>query len=113
MNANELLKQNNRANELIFKGLVECGCFKAALELDLFTHLADEAKDVATLATLAGAIPSRLAMLLEALRHMGITAEDGGQWSLTSARLLISTGTLIPKQMPSCSAGFCIRLMNS
>ncbi len=84
MNADELLKQNHRANELIFKGLVECGCFKAALELDLFTHLADEAKDVATLAALAGAIPARLAMLLEALRHMGITSEDGGQWSLTS-----------------------------
>ena len=45
MDNNELLQQSYRANELIFKGLVECGCFKAALELDLFTHLADEAKD--------------------------------------------------------------------
>ena len=84
MNANELLKQNHRANELIFKGLVECGCFKAALELDLFTYLADEAKDVTTLAASVGAIPSRLAMLLEALRQMGITSAEDGKWSLTS-----------------------------
>ncbi len=83
MNTSELLKHNHRANELIFKGLVESGCFKAALELDLFSHLADEAKDTETLATSAGAVPSRLAMLLETLRHMGITAEEDGKWSLT------------------------------
>ncbi len=83
MDNNELLKQSHRANELIFKGLVECGCFKAALELDLFTHLADEAKDLATLAASAGAIPSRLTMLLEALRQMGVTVEENGKWSLS------------------------------
>ncbi|ACF44910.1 bacteriochlorophyllide d C-20 methyltransferase BchU [Pelodictyon phaeoclathratiforme] len=83
MDANELLKQNHRANELIFKGLVEFGCFKAALELDLFTLLADEAKNVETLAASAGAIPQRLIMLLEALRQIGVTAETGGKWSLT------------------------------
>lgn len=83
MDANELLKQNHRANELIFKGLVEFGCFKAALELDLFTLLADEAKDVETLAASAGAVPPRLIMLLEALRQIGITLEEGGKWSLT------------------------------
>ena len=83
MNANELLKHNHRANELIFKSLVECGCFKAALELDLFSHLADEAKDTETLAALAGAVPSRLVMLLETLKQMEITAEENGKWSLT------------------------------
>jgi len=30
MNDNELLKRNHRANEILFKGLVEFGCFKAA-----------------------------------------------------------------------------------
>ena len=83
MDNNELLKQSHRANELIFKGLVESGCFKAALELDLFTHLADEAQDLATLAASAGAVPSRLTMLLEALRQMGVTVEENGKWSLT------------------------------
>jgi len=83
MNDTELLQQNHRANELIFKGLVECGCFKAALELDLFEHLTDEAKDTATLAAAVGAIPQRLVMLLEALRHMGITYQEEGKWSLT------------------------------
>ncbi len=83
MDAHELLKQHHRANELIFKGLVECGCFKAALELDLFTHIGDEAKNLETLAASVGAIPPRLVMLLEALRHMGVTAEKNGQWSLT------------------------------
>ena len=83
MDDHELLKQHYRANELIFKGVVECGCFKAALELDLFAHLGDEAKETDTLATAVGAIPQRLAMLLEALRHMGITAREGEKWCLT------------------------------
>jgi bacteriochlorophyllide d C-20 methyltransferase len=83
MNDSELLKQTHRANELIFKGLVEFGCLKAALELDLFTHLANEAKDVNSLAAAAGAVPPRLGMLLEALRQIGITSEENGQWCLT------------------------------
>jgi bacteriochlorophyll C20 methyltransferase len=83
MNDNELLKHSHRANELIFKGLVEFGCLKAALELDLFTHLADEAKDTETIAAGVGAIPPRLVMLLEALRQIGITTEECGKWSLT------------------------------
>ena len=84
MNNNELLQQSYRANELIFKGLVESGCFKAALELDLFTHLADEAKDTVSLAESVGAIPSRITMLLEALRQMGVISLEDGKWSLTS-----------------------------
>ena len=84
MNTNELLTRTHRANKLIFQGLVELGCLKAALELDLFTHLADEEKDAATLATAVGAIPPRLGMLLEALRQMGITAENEGKWGLTA-----------------------------
>ncbi|MEC9486388.1 MAG: C-20 methyltransferase BchU [Prosthecochloris sp.] len=83
MNDNELLKQNHRANEIVFKGLVEFGCFKAALELDLFSLLADEPKDLASLATSLEAVPERLGMLLEALRQIGVTAEEGGKWSLT------------------------------
>ncbi|MEI6756906.1 MAG: C-20 methyltransferase BchU [Chlorobium sp.] len=83
MHDNELLKQNHRANELVFKGLVEFGCFKAALELDLFSQLSDEAKDTGTLAANTGTVPPRLGMLLEALRQMGITAEENGKWSLT------------------------------
>ena len=76
MNDNELLKQNHRANDIIFKGLVEFGCFKAALELDLFTQLGDGAKDTATLAASTGSVPPRLGMLLEALRQMGVTSEE-------------------------------------
>ena len=83
MNTSELLKHNHRANELIFKSLVEGGCFKAALELDLFSHLADEVKDTETLAKSVGAVPSRLVMLLETLRQMGITTLEDGKWSLT------------------------------
>ncbi|MEE9904007.1 bacteriochlorophyllide d C-20 methyltransferase BchU [Chlorobium sp.] len=83
MNDIELLKQNHRANDIIFKGLVEFGCFKAALELDLFTQLGDGAKDTETLATATGSVPPRLGMLLEALRQMGVTCEDNGYWSLT------------------------------
>ena len=83
MNDNELLKQNHRANDIIFKGLVEFGCFKAALELDLFTQLGDGANDTATLAASTGSVPPRLGMLLEALRQMGITSEENGTWSLT------------------------------
>lgn len=83
MNDTELLKLNQRANEILFKGLVEFGCFKAALELDLFTQLADEAKDVETLSTAVGAVPQRLGMLLEALRQIGITAQVDGKWGLT------------------------------
>lgn len=83
MNDIELLKQNHRANDIIFKGLVEFGCFKAALELDLFTQLGDGAKDTTTLAAATGSVPPRLGMLLEALRQMGVTREDNGEWSLT------------------------------
>ncbi len=84
MNANELLKHTHRAHELVFKGLVEFGCIKAALELDLFTHLADEAKDKDALATCVGAVPLRLVMLLEALQQIGVTTEESGKWHLTS-----------------------------
>lgn len=83
MNDSELLKQTHRANELIFKGLVEFGCLKAALELDLFTHLANETKEVNSLAAAIGAHPPRLSTLLEALRQMGITCEENGKWCLT------------------------------
>ncbi len=83
MNDNELLKQNQRANEILFKGLVEFGCFKAALELDLFNQLAGEAKEVETLSTTLGAVPQRLGMLLEALRQIGITQQENGKWKLT------------------------------
>ena len=83
MNDLELLQQSHRADELIFKGLVEFGSLKAALELDLFTHLAGEAKDTETVATAVGAIPQRLIMLLEALAQIGVTAKEDGTWSLT------------------------------
>ncbi len=83
MNDNELLKQTERANEILFKGLVEFGCFKAALELDLFNQLAGEAKDVETLSKALGAVPQRLGMLLEALRQIGIARQENGKWELT------------------------------
>jgi bacteriochlorophyllide d C-20 methyltransferase len=83
MNDIELLQQNDRANELIFKGLVEFGCLKAALELDLFNHLAGGPKATETLAAASGAVPPRLGMLLEALRQIGITERADEKWDLT------------------------------
>lgn len=83
MNDIELLQQTERANELIFKGLVEFGCLKAALELDLFNLLANGPEETQTLATAAGAVPPRLGMLLEALRQIGITSQADGKWELT------------------------------
>lgn len=84
MNSSELLlQQSHRANDLIFKGLVELGCLKAALELDLFTHLANEPKSVEAIAADAGAVPPRLAMLLEALRQIGVTSLEDGKWTLS------------------------------
>ena len=83
MNDLELLQQSHKANELIFKGLVEFGSLKAALELDLFTHLSGEAKETEALAAAVGAVPQRLIMLLETLAQFGITAKENGKWSLT------------------------------
>ena len=83
MNDSELLKLNHRANEILFKGLVEFGCFKAALELDLFNQLSEEAKDAETLSAAIGALPQRLEMLLEALRQIGIIRQENGKWELT------------------------------
>jgi bacteriochlorophyll C20 methyltransferase len=83
MNDIELFQQTERANELIFKGLVEFGCLKAALELDLFNHLAVGAKNTETLAADTEAVPPRLVMLLEALRQIGITVLEDGKWALT------------------------------
>ncbi|NTU93413.1 MAG: C-20 methyltransferase BchU [Chlorobiaceae bacterium] len=83
MNSSELLQQSHRANDLIFKGLVELGCLKAALELDLFTHLAGDAKTVEAVAADSCAVAPRLAMLLEALRQIGLTRLEDGKWSLT------------------------------
>ncbi len=89
MNSNELLQHNQRANELVFKGLVEFGCFKAALDLDLFPHLASGAKDIEEIAASIDAIPQRLNMLLEAFKQMGVTTEEDGKWTLTPfARLM-------------------------
>lgn len=122
MNTNELLKYNHRANELVFKGLVEFGCFKAALELDLFTHLANEAKDMETLAASVSAVPQRLIMLLEALRQMGITAEEGGKWSLTSfARTMFLQNAELPnlymipvaKAMANLSDNFYLKIADA
>ncbi|TNJ37683.1 bacteriochlorophyllide d C-20 methyltransferase BchU [Prosthecochloris vibrioformis] len=83
MTDNELLQQNHRANEIVFKGLVEFGCFKAAMELDLFNHLSGADKDLDALAAAVEGVPQRLAMLLEALRQIGITREENGKWGLS------------------------------
>jgi bacteriochlorophyllide d C-20 methyltransferase len=83
MNTSDLLQQSHRAHQLVFKGLVELGCLKAALELDLFSHLAGEARSVEAIAADAGAVPPRLSMLLEALRQIGLTTEEDGKWGLS------------------------------
>jgi bacteriochlorophyllide d C-20 methyltransferase len=83
INDNDLLNYNYRANELVFKGLIEFSCMKAAIELDLFTQLSREAKDVASLSADTGTVPPRLVMLLETLRQMGVTELNDGKWSLS------------------------------
>ena len=83
MNSNELLWQSHRANQIIFHGVVELGSLKAALELDLFNHLADEPKSLEEVANSVGSVPHRLVMLLELLRQIGMTANEDGKWGLT------------------------------
>ena len=83
MSNNDLLTYYDRANELIFKGLVEFSSMKAAIELDLFSHMTDGPKDSGTLATETGSVQPRLDMLLETLRQMGVTKQNDGKWSLT------------------------------
>ena len=83
MNSNELLPQSHRANQIIFQGVVELGCLKAALELDLFTHLSGEPKSLEEIASDVAAVPPRLIMLLESLRQIGMTTFEDGKWGIT------------------------------
>ncbi|NTV01611.1 MAG: C-20 methyltransferase BchU [Chlorobiaceae bacterium] len=83
MNSNELLRQSHRANQIIFQGVVELGCLKAALELDLFTHLSGEPKSLEAIASDVAAVPPRLVMLLESLRQIGMTTHEDGKWGIT------------------------------
>ncbi|AOS84880.1 C-20 methyltransferase BchU [Chlorobaculum limnaeum] len=83
MSNNDLLSYYHRANELIFKGLIEFSCMKAAIELDLFSHMAEGPKDLATLAADTASVPPRLEMLLETLRQMKVISLEDGKWSLT------------------------------
>jgi bacteriochlorophyllide d C-20 methyltransferase len=83
MSNNDLLNYYHRANELVFKGLIEFSCMKAAIELDLFSHMAEGPKDTATLAADTASVPPRLEMLLETLRQMKVISQSEGNWSLT------------------------------
>lgn len=97
MNTNELLQYNHRANELVFKGLVEFGCIKAALELDLFTQLSGEPKETETIAANIGAIAPRLVMVLEALTQIGVATKVDGKWGLTPfARTMFTPQAELP-----------------
>ncbi|MBN1928710.1 MAG: C-20 methyltransferase BchU, partial [Chlorobiaceae bacterium] len=62
MSNNDLLNYYHRANELVFKGLIEFSCVKAAIELDLFSRMAEGPKDLATLAAETASVPPRLEM---------------------------------------------------
>ena len=122
MNTNELLNYNHRANELVFKGLVEFGCIKASLELDLFTHLAGEAKDTETIAANVGAIPQRLVILLETLAQIGVLAKNDGKWSLTpfAATMFLPNNELpnlymmpVTKAMAHLSENFYLKIADA
>jgi len=122
MNANELLTHNHRANELVFKGLVEFGCIKAALELDLFTHLADDAKDTEAVASSVGAIPQRLILLLETLHQIGVATKNDGKWGLTTfARTMFLPNSELPnlhmipvtKAMANLSENFYLQIADA
>jgi hypothetical protein len=51
----------------------------AALELDLFTHIAQGANSSAALASVSGIAENRLVSLLAALKSVGLVSEEGGR----------------------------------
>jgi len=84
MNDNELYQATNRAYDMVFKGLVEFGCVKAGLELDLFNILADAGSiELEPLAKKVGGEPRRLWQLLVAMTQIGLVEQDGQKWKLT------------------------------
>lgn len=107
MSNNDLLNYYHRANELVFKGLIEFSCVKATIELDLFSHMAEGPKDLATLATETASVAPRLEMLLETLRQMGVIGLSDGKWSLTPfAKFMFSPNPKEPNlhQLPVAKA---------
>src|ERR1700691_6195519 len=50
----------------------------AALEFDLFTHIAQGAASTSTLAAVTGIAENRLVTLLAALKSLGLVSEAGG-----------------------------------
>ena len=53
----------------------------AALEVDLFTHLADGPRKPAELSTATGVVPNRLRTLLHALAGLGLVVVDGEMYA--------------------------------
>jgi ubiquinone/menaquinone biosynthesis C-methylase UbiE len=51
----------------------------AALEFDLFTHIAEGADSTSALAAVAGVAQNRLTSLLTALKSLGLISEEGGR----------------------------------
>jgi bacteriochlorophyll C20 methyltransferase len=83
MNDMELLHATDRAYDMVFKGLVEFSCIKAAFELNLFNSLAEGSCDLATLAKRVEGDAPRLEKLLVTMQHMGLLKKDGDNWALT------------------------------
>ena len=64
----------------------------AALEFDLFTHIAHGADSIGALAKVAGIAENRLITLLTALKSLGLISEDGGRFvnAPATARYLVA-----------------------
>lgn len=79
-----LYRATERAYEMVFKGPMDFFVLKAALELGLFTALAEAPMSTAALAERTGAIPVRLERLLIAMDLMGMVQPAPEGWALTA-----------------------------
>jgi SAM-dependent methyltransferase len=72
---------------------------RAAIELDLFSALADAPLDAESLAARCGAAPRGIRILCDALSTLGILRKDGAQYSLTSEAAIF-----LNRASPACMA---------
>ncbi|HTQ86899.1 MAG TPA: methyltransferase [Candidatus Solibacter sp.] len=72
---------------------------RSAIELDLFTALADSPLDAATLAARSGAAARGVRMLCDALATLGFLQKEGARYSLTSEAAIF-----LNRNSPACMA---------
>lgn len=79
----DLQKANDRAFDMVFKGMVDFYCLKGAHDLGLFKLLAHESLDAPTIARLTESKQPRLERFLLVLSQIGLVQEQEGRWALT------------------------------